>query len=107
GIQAGGVSGTIWSGRAQVLQLQGVHIGSAEWQLHVLPLFTAHINADVKITRIDGFATTQVSACPGGTIELENLTASLPLTALPVNAFPIPIPDGWTATLNARFAQLQ
>lgn len=102
GISAGGVSGTIWNGRAQVLQIQGAHIGGIEWKLHILPLFTAHASADVKLTRIDGFATTQLSVSPAGTIRLKGLTASLPLSVFPPNT----IPGGWTATLNGKFTQL-
>ena len=102
GVTAGGVSGTIWSGRAQVLQIQGVHVGSVEWKLHILPLFTAHANADVKVTRIDGFATTQLSAGFGGTVRLKSMTASLPLSALPTYV----VPGGWNGTLNGRFAEV-
>lgn len=102
GVSAGGVSGTIWNGRAQVLQVRGANVGSVEWRLHFLPLLTAHAQADVKVTRPDGFATTKVSIAPGGTLDLQALTASLPLSALPPNV----APGGWTGTLNARFAQL-
>ncbi|GFE83474.1 type II secretion protein N [Steroidobacter agaridevorans] len=102
GVYAGGVSGTIWNGRAQVLQVQGANIGSVEWKLHALPLLTAHANADVKVTRIDGFAQTKLSVGPTGTMNLTSLTASLPLSALPANA----IPGGWAGTLNGRFEQL-
>lgn len=102
GVRAGGVSGSIWNGRAQVLQVRGANIGSVEWKLHVLPLFTAHLNADVKVTRVDGFATTQLSIGPTGSISLKALAASLPLSALP----PGTIPGGWVGTLNARFSQL-
>src|SRR5688500_12399344 len=102
GISAGGVSGTIWNGRAQVLQVQGANIGGVEWKLHALPLLTARLSADVKVTRIDGFATTQLSATPTGIVSMKNLTASLPLSALP----PGVIPGGWAGTLNGKFAQL-
>jgi general secretion pathway protein N len=102
GIATGGVSGTIWNGRAQVLQVRGAHIGGVEWKLQLLPLFTGRIGADVKVTRIDGFATTELSAGLTGTVRLKNLTASLPLSALPPNASP----GGWAGTLNGRFAEL-
>jgi general secretion pathway protein N len=102
GVYAGGVSGSIWNGRAQVLQIQGANIGSVEWKLHALPLLTAHANADVKVTRIDGFAQTELSVGPTGTISLKSLAASLPLSALPANT----IPGGWAGTLNGRFSQL-
>jgi general secretion pathway protein N len=102
GISASGVSGTVWNGRAQVLQVQGMHIGGVEWKLHVLPLFTAHASADVKVTRGDGFATTRLSASPTGTVRFKDLTGSLPLSALLANM----IPGGWTGTLNGKFEQL-
>jgi general secretion pathway protein N len=103
GIIAAGVSGTIWKGRAQVLQVQGTNIGGVEWRLHPLPLFAARVSADVKVSRLDGFATTKLSVSLGGVVALRDLAASLPLSALPVNA----IPRGWSATLNGRFAQLE
>lgn len=102
GITAGGVSGTIWNGRAQVIQIGGAHIGGVEWKLHALPLLTAHANADVKVTRIDGFATMELSASPTGTVRLKNVSASLPLSALP----PYVIPGGWSGMLNGRFTEV-
>jgi general secretion pathway protein N len=102
GIVASGVSGSIWNGRAQALQVQGTNIGSVEWRLHFLPLLMARAQANVKITRTDGFATTHVTVRPGGSISLKALTASLPLSALPPNV----VPGGWVGTLNAKFAQL-
>jgi len=102
GIYAGGVSGTIWNGRAQVLQIQGANVGGVQWKLHALPLLTAHANMDVKVTRIDGFAQSKLSVGPSGTMNFEALSASLPLSALPPNV----IPGGWAGTLNGRFQQL-
>src|SRR5688500_18837756 len=82
GITASGVSGSIWNGKARVLQIRGTNVGSVEWDLHVLPLFTLHLNADVKVTRTDGFAAAGLSVGPGGKVLLKGLTASLPLSAL-------------------------
>jgi general secretion pathway protein N len=101
GIHASGVSGSIWNGKAQVLQVQGMNVGSVEWDLHVLPLFTLHLNADVKVSRVDGFAATALSVGPGGKVTLKGLTASLPLSAINNPQF-----NGWTGQLNARFARL-
>jgi general secretion pathway protein N len=101
GISASGVSGSVWNGKAQVLQVQGMNIGGVEWDLHVLPLFTLHLNADVKLSRVDGFATTAVSVGPGGKVTLKQLTASLPLSAINNPQF-----NGWTGQVNAKFARL-
>ena len=101
GIKAAGVSGTAWNGSAQVLQIGPTNVGELSWDLHVLPLFTLRAAADVKVRRSDGFAQGTVTA--GRTrIELENLTAALPIAALPPQA----APGGWTGTINAKFAAL-
>lgn len=101
GVTASGVSGSIWNGKAQVLQVRGVNIGSVEWDLHVLPLFTLHLDADVKVSRTDGFASAGLSVGPGGKVTLNGLTASLPLSA--INN---PQVNGWGGQLNAKFARL-
>jgi general secretion pathway protein N len=101
GITASGVSGSIWNGKAQVLQIRGTNVGSVDWDLHVLPLFTLHLNADVKVTRTDGFAAAGLSVGPGGKVLLEGLTASLPLSALNH-----PQLMGWVGQLNAKFARV-
>lgn len=102
GVRADGVSGTTWHGRAQVLRVQDVSIGSVEWDLHVLALFTGRAAADVEIKRVDGFAKTVFTATTSGRLSFDALTASLPLTALPPGIVPRP----WTGTLNLKFAGL-
>ena len=102
GVRAAGVSGTVWNGRTQVLTVNGVHLGGVEWDLHVLTLFAARLNADVRVKRNDGFLQTELSATPSGRLHFEGLTGSLPLTALPPNA----VRGGWTGTVNLKLASL-
>lgn len=102
GITVAGVSGTAWKGRAQVLQVQGMRLGGIEWDLHILRLFTGRLSADVKLTRIDGFAQAELTVTPGGRTDFADLSASLPLSALPPNV----VPGGWTGKLNLRLARL-
>lgn len=101
GIQAAGVTGTAWNGSAQVVQIGPTNVGALTWNLHVLPLFTLRAVADVKVQRSDGFAQGTVSAS-GTRIELENMSAALPIAALP----PQVTQGGWTGSINARFAEL-
>lgn len=102
GVVTAGVSGTAWKGEAQVLQIDGVQVGSVQWNLHLLALLAARLSADVKVTRVDGFAQATVSAGSGGRVEFKELTASLPLGSLPSNV----VPGGWTGTANLKLAQL-
>jgi general secretion pathway protein N len=102
GVQASGVSGTIWNGAAQVLTVGGVRIGSVTWSLRALPLLTGRASADVNVKRVDGFLETQASGWLSGRIAFDALTGSLPLSALPPNV----IRGGWTGTLNLKLPAL-
>lgn len=102
GVAASGVEGTVWKGRAQVLQAAGANLGNATWNLHVLALFTARLQADLELNRNDGFARGIVAASPGGKLHLSKLNASLPLSALPAGG----LPGGWTGMLKLKLADL-
>ena len=103
-VATAGVEGTVWNGRAQIVQIAGVQIGSVSWKLHALPLFAGRVRADLKVTRRDGFIDTRLSMpMSGGPLSLSNLTGSLPLAALP----PSVAPGGWTGIVNARLEQLE
>jgi general secretion pathway protein N len=97
-----GISGTIWKGRAQAVRSGATHVGSVDWDLDMLSLFTGKLGANVKITRTDGFAQGSVAAGAGGRLTLRKFSASLPVSALPPNI----IRGGWTGTLNMQLAEL-
>lgn len=101
GINAAGVSGTLWKGRAQVLQVAGTQLGSVSWDLHALALFTARLQADVEMNRSDGFARGMVTVS-SGKVRLNAVSATLPLSALPARG----LPGGWNGVLNLKLADL-
>lgn len=101
GVTISGVSGTIWEGRAEAVRSGNTHVGSVEWDLNILPLFTGNLGADVKVTRSDGFAQASI-AVSGARITLHEFNASLPLSALPPNV----VRGGWTGTARLKLAQL-
>lgn len=96
-----GLDGTVWKGSAQVLQVNGIHLGRIQWDLHVLPLFALRAAADVRLDRTDGFAQGGVSV-GNQTVQLSDFSASLPLSLLP----PQVAPGGWAGSVNARLAEL-
>jgi general secretion pathway protein N len=97
-----GVSGTIWKGRAQAVRSGATHLGSVDWDLHMLSLFAGKLGADVKITRSDGFAQGSIAAGASGRLTLRKFSASLPVSALPPNI----VRGGWTGTLNMQLTEL-
>lgn len=100
-VDAAGVDGTAWNGSAEIVRVGGANVGALTWKLHALPLLSLRIQADVKITRSDGFAQGVVSA-RGDRVALADFAASLPISALPPQA----APGGWTGMINARLAEL-
>lgn len=103
GIYTAGVEGTVWKGKAQVVQLANANLGSVDWNLHFFPLLTGRLKADVQLTRTDGFARTTVAAAPSGRVHLSELSASLPLSALPAGG----VAGGWSGLLNLKMAHLE
>ena len=101
GVTLAGVSGTLWNGRAQAVRSGTLHLGSVEWHLDILSLFTGKLGANVKVTRTDGFAQGHVAAGPGR-ITLRGFNASVPVNALPANV----VRGGWTGTLNLKLTEL-
>src|SRR5262245_27894656 len=85
GVNAAAVSGTIWNGSAEVLEVQGMTVGKASWRLRVLPLFTGRLSADVRLNGSDGSAQGRVTIAPGGRLALDQFNASLPIGSLPAN----------------------
>lgn len=102
GVTLSGVSGTLWKGRAQAVRSGALHVGSVEWNLDILRLFTGRVGADIKVTRSDGFAQASIASGPGAAVTLRGLNASLPMSALP----PSVAPGGWTGTLTLKLTRL-
>jgi general secretion pathway protein N len=97
GVTLSGVSGSIWNGRAEAVRAGTLNVGSVEWNLDVLALFTGKLGANVKVTRSDGFAQGAV-AFSGSSVTLRRVNAALPLSALPPNL----LRGGWTGTAKLR-----
>ena len=102
GVQAGGITGSVWRGTAQVLQVRGANLGRVTWNLHALPLFIGRLSVDLRATRSDGSVQASLSASPSR-LRFADLNASLPLSAFP----PGTIPGGWVGTLVLRLDTLE
>jgi len=84
GMSIAGVEGTVWRGSAQTLQIANTNLGILKWNLRPLALFMLQVSVDVEMTRADGSVNCRVGVRPfSGRINLDKLTASLPISALP------------------------
>jgi general secretion pathway protein N len=102
GVEATGVSGSVWKGQAAMVRVRNAPLGQLEWNLHVLKLLTGRASATVAVRQADAFAQGELSAALNGRITLSEFSASWPLAALAAAG----LPAGWTGTANARLSEL-
>lgn len=82
GLDASGIQGTVWSGTADAVAMDGVYLSDVSWRIRPLSLFTGSLAYRAKGTPISGFVEANVGIGIGGTLTVSDLTASLPLAAL-------------------------
>ena len=101
GVALAGLDGTIWSGHASSLGLQGRDLGAITWSCRPLPLLTLEWSCLVGLSPAGG----QIEAALSGNfktdeIEARDLTGNLPITFLEG----IVTPRGWTGRLELAVA---
>lgn len=101
-VEANGVSGSIWSGRAERLSVQGFVLGRTQWRLFALPLLRGRVEVDATASPPDGSGSARCAMTLSQTVSCARLTATLPLQALPLSS----LPQGWTGRINADFSRL-
>lgn len=104
GVQVSGLYGTVWSGAATGLGLQGRVVGDLQWTVSPLRLLTGRLAGHANLTRPDGRLETDFQVSFGGTVTLSNANASLPLSAF--EALPLGFPPGWRGHLTASITEL-
>ena len=77
-----GISGTVWSGRAEHASVAGVYLRGLEWQTRPLSLLSGKLAADVSAEPVAGFIEGRFSVAAGGKLGISQLTASLGLASL-------------------------
>lgn len=102
GIDATGVSGSVWNGQAAMIRIRQVPLGQLAWDVHVLKLLTGRASATVALKQANAFVEGDVSATPGGRIALTDVSASWPLDGLAAAG----LPAGWKGTANARLTEV-
>lgn len=89
-VQAWGVEGTIWRGRAQGLLLQERNLGPLEWQAQPSRLLALQPTWNLELRPPGGHASGRVAfSLSGGRQTISGLEASLDLGALPPAIVPV------------------
>lgn len=94
GINVSGVTGTIWNGYSQRVQVNGLPISNVNWSLSVFPLLLGEISADIEAGNIrdtDQISASGYASFKGQHLQVENLLAYMP-TNLIISMLPLPIP---------------
>lgn len=81
-LAASGIHGTVWSGRADAVAMDGIYLSDVSWLIRPLHLFTGKFVYRVKGAPISGFVEGNVGIGLGGTVTVSDLTASFPLLVL-------------------------
>ena len=104
GLVLSGVSGSIWNGRANASQLNGLTFTSLRWQVRPASLLLGRLSLDMQATRDDGYINGRVSLRTGQRIDIADLRMALPIHAL--RGFAGALAANWQGTLQAQFAEL-
>lgn len=96
GIEMQGVGGTIWSGRAMGLAVNGAPLGALEWTCRPWRIFVLEWSCHMKLRPPGG----DVSAVLSGGLDGEILASSIS-GEVPISAFEgIATPHGWSGNLE-------
>jgi general secretion pathway protein N len=103
GVQATGVRGSIWSGQAASVSVQGLALGQTRWKLFALPLLRGRLDMDVELHRPDGAGAGRCSISLKQHVDCARVNANLPIEALNISS----LPRGWTGRLNVDLSKLE
>jgi hypothetical protein len=91
--RASGVSGTIWRGTAEALQLDAFRLGRTEWSLHPMALMAARLGADIATQWNGGRGEGYVTIGLGGAVACEDCEVLADMASLR-GLIPVPLPTG-------------
>lgn len=102
-LSASGLQGTIWSGEAASLSVNGVPLGHADWELHELEMLLGRIGAHWMVQPDGGYVSGDVTAA-GEELRLSEVEGRLP--AALVMAYAPALPVNIEGEISARMERL-
>jgi general secretion pathway protein N len=103
GVELGGVGGTVWSGRARSLAVNGRPIGALQWSCRPWPLLVLEWSCTVGLKPPGGAVSGDLSGDFGQEIVGRALRGRVPIAAFEG----IATPRGWTGELELDVAEIR
>jgi len=104
GLDAAGLWGSVWNGRAQGLTWRSAPLGDLQWSVSPWQLLLGRAAGEVVLARADGSLRAAYSLALDGTLRLEGVQADLPVEML--SSLPIGMPRNWRGRLSGRFDEV-
>jgi hypothetical protein len=95
-MRADGLTGTVWSGRAQSVRAGHMMLGAMTWRCSALRLFVARLDCDMALDLSPGRVDARVVVTPRGIVSVSHLRGTVPLAS----AAALGIPQGWSGQLR-------
>jgi general secretion pathway protein N len=105
GLQAAGLRGSVWNGRAQGLMWQSVPLGDLQWSVTPWSPLLGRVAGTIALGRPDGSLRAAYRVSLGGTLRLEDVQADLPVELLA--NLPVGLPRNWRGRLSGRFEEIE
>jgi hypothetical protein len=102
-VTAGVLSGTVWNGASDSLQVNGEPLGAARWKVRPLALLRGKLAIDARLARAAGEATGRVFLQRGGAIRIEDVQARWPLAGLPARV----APRNWSGDIQVQLQEIE
>ena len=100
---ASGISGSVWSGHAMEATAYGTYFRDLNWRIRLLELVTAKLGYAIETQLASGFVEANIAIGLGGTLQLTDLKATLPLTSMQsIASLP-----GISGSVSADFSELK
>ena len=103
GVELNGVGGTIWSGRARSLTVDGRTLGGLQWSCRPWPLLALRWSCTASLSPRGGEVSADLSGDFGGEVAGKNLQGRVPIAAFEG----IATPRGWSGDLELDLDELR
>ena len=104
-LRVAGLSGTAWSGRADVLQLQDHKLEKLRWQLKPWSVLLGELDLDIELDSVDVAGNASIALSPDGGIELSDVDLRLAAAEM-ATLLRIPVGLGGQFIVQLQSAQL-